>query len=449
MSDDLRVAIVGSGPSGLYAAAELLKRAPLAQVEMFDRLPTPGGLVRAGVSPDHAARRQVAAVYERLLVSSGRFRLHGNVEIGRDLSHADLLAHHHAVIYASGASSDRRLGIPGEDLPGSHAATEFVGWYNGHPDFANHHFDLSNTERAVVVGNGNVALDVARMLLMSADALRRTDIAEHALAVLAQSKVREVVILGRRGPAQAAFTFPELLELEALEDVDIVVETPAALLADQPGANPQRLQLLREYAGHRDPPQRARRLVLRFLASPVEILGQGRVEALRVARNELRAANGTVAARPTGDVETLGCGLVFRSVGYRATALPGLPFDEARGVLPNTNGRVLDPATRQAIAGSYVAGWLKRGPSGVIGTNKQCSQQTVAALLEDAAAGRLKAPAFNGESLDALLEQRQPRQVDYRGWKRIDRAERARGREQNRPRANFSRVEELLAAAEA
>lgn len=443
----LRVAIVGSGPAGLYASADLLKRAPEAKVELFDRLPTPGGLVRSGVSPDHAARRQVVAVYERLLASSGRFRLHGNVEIGRDLSHAELLANHHAVVYASGASSDRHLDIAGEDLPGSHAATEFVGWYNGHPDFADRLFDLS-TERAVVIGNGNVALDVARILLMSPAQLIKTDIAEHALAALSQSRVREVVILGRRGPAQAAFTFPELMELEGLADVNIVVEATAALLADPPGANPLRLQMLREYAAASSHhPERPRRLVLRFLGSPTEILGKDRVEALRIVRNELVTTAGAVAAKATREVETLDCGLVFRSIGYRATALPGLPFDEERGVVPNTLGRVIDPATRQPLAGTYVAGWLKRGPSGVIGTNRQCSQQTIAALLEDAVAGRLSEPASRSESLDALLAQRQPRRVDYRAWKRIDRAEIARGAEHGRPRINFNRLDALLEAA--
>ena len=447
MNAALRVAIVGSGPSGLYAAAELLKRDARAHVEMFDRLPSVGGLVRAGVSPDHAARRRVTETYERLLVASGRFRFHGNVELGQHLSHDELLEHHDAVIYASGAASDKRLGIPGEDLPGSHAATEFVGWYNGHPDFANHSFDLS-CERAVVIGNGNVALDVARMLLMSPATLRKTDIADHALAVLSRSQVKEVVILGRRGPAQAAFTFPELLELEALQDVDVVVESPADLLADQTqAANPLRLKLLDEYAAQ-GPRNRAKRLVFRFLAAPIEVLGGERVGALRVARTELVAdADGALRARPVGNTEDLRCGLVLRSVGYHASALPGLPFDALRGVLPNQHGRVLDPAASTALKGTYVAGWLKRGPSGVIGTNKICSQQTVSALLADAAAGRLEAPSRSASDLDRLLSTRQPERVDYAGWRRIDRAERIRGTEQSRPRVKLVRREDLLLAA--
>jgi ferredoxin--NADP+ reductase len=448
MSEALRVAIVGSGPAGLYAAAELLKRHPAAHVELFDRLPTPGGLVRSGVSPDHAARRNVSYAYERLLVSSGRFRFHGHVELGRDLTHADLLAHHHAVIYASGAASDRRLDIDGEDLPGSHAATDFVGWYNGHPDHTDHVFDFS-AERAVVIGNGNVALDVARMLLMPVEHLRRTDIADHALEPLANSRVREVVILGRRGPAQASFTFPELLELDALDDVDVVVETPAQMLTAHEGAHhPQRLQLLAEYAA-RAPRGRPRRLVLRFLSSPTEITGDGRVQALRVVRNTLvRSESGDAHAQATDRFDTLSCGLVFRSVGYRAQALPDLPFDVARGVLPNDKGRVIDANSGTPLAGTYVAGWLKRGPSGVIGSNKQCSQETVSALLEDAASGRLPQPSGTDEAFDALLDARQPQRVDYHGWKQIDRLERRRGGDQGRPRAKLSRRQELLAAAQ-
>lgn len=443
----LRVAIVGSGPSGLYAAVELLKKNPGAQVEMFDRLPILGGLARFGVAPDHAVRRRVTAVYERLALASGRYRFHGNVEIGRHLSHQDLLAHHHAVVYSSGAASDRRLGIGGEDLKGSHAATEFVAWYNGHPDFRDRSFDLS-TERAIVVGNGNVALDIARVLLLSTDKLRATDIADHALTVLASSKVREVVVLGRRGPAQAAFTAPELLELESLDDVDIVVEGSVGALARQ--VRPEhalRLQLIDEYA-RRGVLGRPKRLLLRFLTSPVEILGQERVEGLRVVSNSLAAQNdGVIVAKPMDSVGIIPAGLVFRSVGYRANAVADLPFDEARAVLPNELGRVVDPATRQPLTGTYVAGWLKRGPSGGIGANKVCSRQTVAALLEDAAAGRLAEPAELADRFDRLLESRQSALIDYRAWKRIDRYERNQGAATGRTRVNLSRMEDLLRIA--
>lgn len=447
MTAALRVAIIGSGPAGLYAAGELLKRNPRAEVDLFERLPTPGGLVRSGVSPDHAARRAITTVYERLLFATGRFRLRANVEIGRTLGHEELTAHFHAIVHASGASSDRRLGIAGEDLRGSHAATAFVGWYNGHPDFARHTFDLSG-ERAVVVGNGNVALDVARMLLLSPERLRRTDIADHALIALSQSGVREVVILGRRGPAQAAFTAPELLELGELEDVDVIVEASAADLADEARCqNPLRLRLLREYA-QRGALGRPKRVVLRFLSSPVELIGDTCVRALRVRHNTLvQSANGVMQVQATDQQALIETGLVFRAVGYRARSLPGLPFDDAAGRIPNAHGRVIDPASGAPLPGQYVAGWLKRGPSGVIGSNKRCSQETVAALLADAARNALSAPTRAPDQLDALLTSRDAEVVDYHAWKQIDRVERRAGREQDRPRVKLCSVPDLLNAA--
>lgn len=435
-----RVAIVGSGPSGLYAAVDLLKRDVTAEVDMFDRLPTMGGLVRSGVSPDHGGRRKVISVYEQLAMETRRFRFHGNVEIGRDISHAELAAHHYAVIYASGAAGDRRLNIPGEDLPGSHAATDFVGWYNGHPDFASLTFDLS-CERAVVVGNGNVALDVARMLLLPVDVLRRTDIADHALEALSRSRVREVVILGRRGPAQASFTAPELLELAHLDDLDVVVE------GYDFERDTLRTKLIGEYVD-RGRLGRPKTLTMRFLASPVEVVGDGRVEGVRIVGNVLfEDDQGSITARATDSFETLDAGLLFRSVGYRADAFPGLPFDEARGILPNSEGRVIDADGNAPLPGTYVAGWLKRGPSGVIGTNKYCSQATVSSLLADAAAGRLAPPAGSIEALQALLAQRSPDRIDARGYKLIDRHERLMGAVQGRPRAKLCRVDDMVRIA--
>jgi len=444
--ETLRVAVIGAGPSGLYAAVDLLKRHANARVDLFDRLPVPGGLVRSGVSPDHALRRTVIAVCERLALGSGRFRYFGNLALGEQFQWQDLRSHYHATIVASGAGSDRRLGIRGEDLPGSHAATAFVGWYNSHPDHAHHRFDLS-TERAVVVGNGNVALDVARMLLMPVDELRHTDMADHALDALASSRVREVVILGRRGPAQAAFTAPELLELGTLRGVDIVVEGTLPDLGPDAGQN-LRLQLLRELQ-QRGLAGAPRRLILRFLASPEAILGSDRVEALRIARNRLVAGpDGEVRAEATGITEILETGLVFRSVGYRAEPVPGLPFDRSRAVLPNIEGRVIDPQQADAaVPGCYVAGWLKRGPSGVIGTNKICSRQTVSTLLSDAAAGRLPIPPAVDAELPALLQRGHSAVVDYDGWRRIDRQEQARGAPQGRPRARMASVAEMLRTA--
>nr|WP_206675517.1 FAD-dependent oxidoreductase [Solimonas terrae] len=445
----LRVAIVGAGPSGLYAAVELLRRDARATVELYDRQPCFGGLVRSGVSPDHAERRRVSAFYERLALASGRFRFHGNVEIGERISHADLCHHHDAVIYASGLSADRSLGIAGEDLPGSHAASDFVAWYNGHPDHAQRHYDFDH-ERAVVVGNGNVALDVARMLLLGAARLRHTDIAEHALQALAGSRIREVVILGRRGPAQASFTAPELLELIEQDEFEVVIENDNSFQhpAEADPGIALRLRLFEEIR-RRPGSAGARRLVLRFLATPLEIVGGERVTAIRVADNELVAhADGALRARAGTSTHVIDAGLVFRSVGYRGRPPAGLPFDAATGVVPNRAGRVFDPRGGDQYRGVYVAGWLKRGPRGVIGSNKPCSRETVDALLQDAAAGKLECVA-DRDALDALLAECGADRVDYKGWKAIDEQERLNGLACGRPRVKLVEMTDLLAAARA
>jgi ferredoxin/flavodoxin---NADP+ reductase len=446
-SRSLRIGIVGGGPAGLYAATDLLARDTAVSVDMFERLPLPGGLARYGVAPDHAERRQVVDHYGRLAEASGRFRLHGNVEVGRHVSHEELLEHCHAVIYASGAAGDRRLDIPGEDLPGSHSATELVAWYNGHPDFTDRRMRL-DCERAVVIGNGNVALDVARMLLTPESKLRETDVTGPVLEALSHSTIREVVILGRRGPAEASFTVPELVELLEQDDFDVMVDCPRELLSDDGHAfHPLRLKLLRECA-ERGSRGRQRRLVLRFLTSPTEFVGTDRVQGLRVLRNRLfDGPDGSVRIESTSEIETLSAGLVLRSVGYRATPLPSLPFDDARGVVPNCNGRVFDPLLATPLTGVYVAGWLKRGPKGFIGTNKLCSRETVSALLEDAAASRLARPIRSPLELDELLTARQPVQVGYAGWKRIVRAERSRGAALGRPCARLNSWPDLLGAA--
>ncbi|HEX5146370.1 MAG TPA: FAD-dependent oxidoreductase, partial [Conexibacter sp.] len=385
-ADALRVAIVGSGPAGFYAAEQLLGAG--ASVDVFERLATPWGLVRAGVAPDHPKIKAVTRRYEKTAAIDG-FRFFGNVEIGREVGVEELRRHYHAVLYAFGAAGDRRLGIPGEDLPGSHSATAFVAWYNGHPDHCDRSFDLAGTT-AVVVGNGNVALDVARMLALPRETLARTDVADHALAALAASSVREVVVLGRRGPAQAAFTTPELIELSELAGADVVVD-PGDVPAAEPGADAavlRRLALLDRCASAA-PGGRARRIVLRFFAAPTEIVGRDRVEGVRVARTRLDEAQRAVV---TERVETIPCRLVLRSVGYRGTPLPGVPFDGRRGTIPNERGRVLDAPGATQRPGEYVSGWIKRGPSGIIGTNKKDSQETVDALLADRAAGALPAP---------------------------------------------------------
>ncbi len=386
--ETLRVAVVGAGPAACYAAQELLERSNV-EVEMFDRLPTPWGLVRSGVAPDHPGTKAVTESFEWSFRREA-FALHLDVEVGRDIDHDELLAHHHAVVYATGASADRSLGIPGEDLPGSHAATEFVAWYNGHPDYADRVFDLSG-ERAVLVGNGNVALDVARILTMDVDELARTDIADHALEALRRSNIREVVLLGRRGPAQAAYSNPEFLALGDLNGVDVVVDEseldldPAsAELAAADPAVAMRMRLAREYA-RREPRPGNKRIVFRYLVSPTAIEGTDRVTGLRAVRNELIPGDdGALVARPTEQTLHLDAQLVLRSIGYRGVPLPGVPFDERRAIVPNEDGRVTG-----AGPGVYVAGWIKRGPSGVIGTNKACAKETVAALLADFDAGRL------------------------------------------------------------
>ena len=447
----LRVAVVGSGPAGFYAAEHLLTdRGHSVRVDMFERLATPWGLVRSGVAPDHPKLKSVSRIYERTAGQPG-FRLFANVELGSDLTHEDLAEHYHAVVYAVGAQTDRRSGIPGEDLPGSWAATDFVGWYNGHPDYRDLEFDLS-CERAVVVGNGNVAMDVARMLVLTHDELAVTDVGDHALEVLAGHRITEIVVLGRRGPQQAAFTTPELRELGELSDADVIVD-PAELEIDPecreeaPSSTAVRnLEVLRDYAG-RTPEGRRRRIVLRFLTSPVEIHGTNRVEAVTVVRNQLvRTAEGTLRARATDRTETFGAGLLMRAIGYTGVPLPGVPFDTGRGVIPNHCGRVLSEG--EVVPGVYVTGWIKRGPSGVIGTNKKCAQETVDALLEDADTGLLPEPrSDDAERFEAGLRGRKPQLLTYAGWEAIDRHERALGEAQGRPRVKLTRLEQQLQAA--
>jgi len=448
-----RVAVVGAGPAGAYAADRLLRSGDI-DVELFDRLPTPWGLVRAGVAPDHPKIKSVTRVFEKTAKREG-LRFHGNVEVGADITHEELLAHHHAVIYTYGAATDRRLGVHGEDLPGSIPATEFVAWYNGHPDAAHHEFDLSGP-RAVVIGNGNVAVDVARMLMLTPGELAVTDTADEALAALAGSGIEEVVVLGRRGPAQAAYTTPELRELGELQDADVIVDpadveldaASAAWLAGEDAGRTTRdnVEIVRHYAT-RDPHGHGRRVVLRFLRSPVEILGTDRVEGVRVVRNELLAdETGHIRAHHTEDEEVIECSLVLRSVGYRGVGIEGLPFDERSGTIVNAGGRVLREPGGTALPGVYTAGWIKRGPSGVIGTNKKCAHETVDLLLEDLAAGLLPAPPHGGAELDALLDARGATRIDYAAWERIDAHERAAGEQSDppRPRVKLTTHEQLV-----
>ncbi|MFD4459651.1 FAD-dependent oxidoreductase [Nocardia sp. NPDC058480] len=448
----LRVAIVGAGPAACYAADELRRRCA-AEVEIFDRLPTPWGLVRAGVAPDHPGTKTVTRLFESAFRGDA-VGFYLNVEVGKHISHEELMVHHHAVLYAVGASSDRRLGVPGEDLPGSHSATEFVAWYNGHPDYADRVFDLSGP-RAVIVGNGNVALDVARVLTVAPDELAGTDIADHALTALRDSNIREVVLLGRRGPLQAAYTGPEFMALRHLDGVDVIIdEADLALdprdraVLDNPDAGPSlrlKYALAEEYAGDRTDPGN-KRIVFRYLTSPTGIRGSGRVQSLEFAHNELVDRDGQRVARATDRIERLETGLVLRSIGYRGAAVPDLPFDEARGVVPNEHGRVIG-ADGSSIAGVYVSGWIKRGPRGVIGSNRVDSAETVEHLVADFVAGRLTAPTGDRAALAALIDERQPDVVDRAGWKAIDLAEQAAGTPDGRPRVKLTDHDDLLDAA--
>jgi ferredoxin/flavodoxin---NADP+ reductase len=451
-----RVAIVGAGPAGAFAADRLRRARGDVEIDLFERLPTPWGLLRAGVAPDHQEIKRLDETFDRQTLGRG-CRLFGNVEVGVDISHEELMRHYTAVVYATGAQTDKSLGIPGEDLPGSCPATEFVAWYNGHPDYRHLEFDLS-ARRAVVIGNGNVAADVARMLTLSPEELGRTDVADHALEALRDSRIQEVVVLGRRGPAQAAFTSTELRELGRLEGVEARVEPDEVQLdplserwlAEQGTFTARKnVQVLREFA-HR--PRRAdarRTIALRFLRSPVVIRGAGSVEAIDVRRNEIvRADDGSLRPRPASDdVETIECGLVLRSVGYRAVPLPGVPFDERSFVLPNDRGRVL-AADGEPLPGVYAVGWIKRGPTGILGTNKRDAEETVRCVAEDLGSGVLRAPESPGpEALEALLTERKPDFVSADGWRAIDAEERRRGSEADRPRVKLATRDELLGAS--
>ncbi|KAA0117143.1 4Fe-4S binding protein [Mycolicibacterium sp. P9-22] len=419
----LRVAIVGSGPAAMYAADELLTQRGV-RVSMFEKLPTPYGLVRAGVAPDHQSTKRVTRLFDRVSEHAG-FTSFLNVEVGKHLSHADLLEHHHAVLYAVGAPNDRRLDIDGMGLPGSATATEVVAWFNGHPDFADLPVDLGH-ERVVIIGNGNVALDVARILTSDPDALARTDIADHALAALRDSKVQEVVIAARRGPEFSAFTLPELIGLTSTCEVVLDAADHQRVVADlatvQDRLTRNKLEILSKL-GDASAPVTRPRIRLAYQLTPQRLLGEQRITGIEFA-----------------DGGTLDAGMVLTSIGYRGKAIADLPFDEVAAVVPNDGGRVLD------AAGAYVAGWIKRGPTGFIGTNKSCAAETVRNLVEDYNRGQLGDPAHKPAALEKLVRSRQPAVVDAAGWRAIDAAEIARGGGR-RPRDKFVDIADMLAAA--
>jgi ferredoxin--NADP+ reductase len=440
-TNPLRVAVVGSGPAGFYAAAALLDAEEPIEVDMIERLPTPWGLVRLGVAPDHPKLKSVSKAFERIAAKPG-FRFLGNVEVGRDLSHGDLEQLYDAVIYAFGSATDRRLGIPGEDLSGSWSATEFVAWYNGHPDYQELEFDL-DVERAVVIGNGNVALDVARMLALTPEELAPTDTTDPAIVAIGESTIEEILVVGRRGPAQASWTTQELKEMGELAGADVIVEPAELEGAEADDTNTQRnLEVLREFAS-REPSGKPVTIRFLFFRSPVAVHGATSVEAVELVRNRLEEQEGRLVAVPTDEHETIPCGLVFRSIGYRGVGLADVPFDERRGTIANEGGRVVG-ADR-----TYCAGWIKRGPTGIIGTNKKDAMETVALLLEDVRDGRVAhRQEVTQEAVEALLAERGVRVVMYQGWTSIDEVERAAGENLGRPRVKLRTWEELLDAAD-
>lgn len=459
LPDPLRIAIIGSGPSGFYTAEYLLKQAAKSgvnlEIDLIERLPTPFGLVRGGVAPDHQKIKSVTKAFDRI-AADPRLRFFGHVEIGKDVSHQELLDHYHQVVYATGAQSDRRMGIPGEDLPGSYSATELVGWYNANPDYRDLTFDLSATA-AAVIGNGNVAMDVARILAKTPDELAQTDIADYALVALAHSQVTDIYVIGRRGPVQASFTPAELKELGELDCTEVIVR-PEEIMIDPESAadlktNADKIArenvALMEAMSHKPVEGKPRRIHLLFLHSPIRLHGNGRVEAIELVRNELkRTADGSLRPHHTGETETISVGLVFRSIGYMGVPLPDTAYDAEKGVIPNLGGHV--EANGQLLPGEYAVGWIKRGPSGVIGTNRPDAVETASHMLEDALAGSILRPTRPARAeFEALLAARGVEVVNYADWQIIDRLEQAAGAATGRPRVKFSRVEDMLAALHA
>ncbi|MCA9912102.1 MAG: FAD-dependent oxidoreductase [Anaerolineae bacterium] len=455
----LRVAIIGSGPSGFYAAEHLLKQDMAVEIDMYDRLPTPYGLVRGGVAPDHQKIKSVTKVYDKT-ASNPNFHFYGNVEFGTNITHDDLAQHYHAIVYAVGAQTDRKMDIPGEDLPGSYPATEFVAWYNAHPDYRDFQFDLTQ-ESVAVVGLGNVAMDVIRILARTPAELGKTDIADYALEALKDSKVKTIYVLGRRGPAQSAFTNPEIKELGEMEDAEVIV--PADDIALDPLSQAyldsgidkvavKNVQILQEYAERGDTGKKIK-IVMRFLVSPVELLGdENGITGVKVVKNELyKSDDGSLRPRTTDQYETLPIGLIFRSVGYRGKPLPGVPFYDRWGTIPNDKGRVMtEQDNGEQVVGDYVVGWIKRGPSGIIGTNKPDSVETAKMLLEDMEAGKLWSPENASEAATlSLVRERKPDYVTYQDWKLIDELELELGEQEGRPRKKFTEVSAMLEALKA
>jgi ferredoxin/flavodoxin---NADP+ reductase len=457
-ANPLRVAIVGAGPTGFYAAEQLFKQKQYrVQVDMFERLPIPFGLVRYGVAPDHQKIKSVTAIFDRV-ARRPEFRFFGNVEVGKTVTVDELKRYYHQIVFTTGAQTDRNLNIPGEDLEGSYAATDFVAWYNGHPDYRHLEFDLS-VESAAVIGVGNVAVDVVRILSRTPEELARTDIADYALEALSQSNIREVYMIGRRGPAQAAFTTPEIKELGELDDavvwgpaeetaLDPLSEESLAESADR--ATTRKVEIIQSYSAEIPETDKSRRIILRFLVSPVEFIGneEGHLEAIRMVHNELYKTDaGTLRPRATEREETIRAGIAFRSIGYTGVPIPGVPFKASWGVILNQDGRVIDPETEAPLTGLYTAGWIKRGASGVIGTNKPDAAETVEAMIDDLGAGIfIEAEEPAPEAALTFVADREPHLFTYEDWQRLDEIEQERGEALGRPRVKFTHLDEMLAA---
>ena len=452
-----RVAVIGSGPAGFYACEHLFKKQEHSfSIDMFDKLPTPHGLVRSGVAPDHQKIKSVTRVYDKI-ASNENFRFFGLVEYGKHITIDDLKRHYHIVIFATGAQTDRRMNIPGEDLDGSHTATEFVAWYNGHPDYKDYKFDLTQ-EKVAIVGVGNVAVDVARILCRTEEELMQTDIADYALEALKNSNVKEVYLLGRRGPAQAAFTNPEVKELGNLDDAQAITrieeveldEFTKELLEDKEDRSlVKKIEILNAYSEDIEF-QKSKKLHIRFLVSPVEIVGdqEGKVKSIKLVKNELyKTDDGSLRPRATDETEELEVGLVFRSIGYLGVPLPEVPFHERWGVIHNEKGRVIDPETNVHVHGIYSTGWIKRGPTGVIGTNKLDSGETVECIVEDIVSGHLLSPqASEPEHISDLINERQPQHFSYEDWLKLNELEILKGEEQGRPRVKYTSIDDMLDA---
>ena len=454
MNQCWKIAVIGSGPAGFYAAGELFRQQSWEiKVDMFERLPTPFGLVRGGVAPDHQKIKSVQKIYSRI-AENENFRFFGNVEFGRDIFQADLLEHYDAVIYSVGSHADRALGIPGENLSGSHSATEFVAWYNGHPDFCDYKFDLS-AKNAFVIGIGNVALDVARILAKTPEELAETDIADYALDALRASQLEDIWLVGRRGPVQAAFSPAELREFMELAEADVVVEqnvleldaeSKQILETDASNDTKKNIEILKQIS-LRDVSAKKRRVHFLFLSSPVEISGNDKVEKISLVRNQLlKREDGSLAAQPTEKINEAAAELVFRSIGYHGQPLPDLPFDQKSGTIPNEYGQVKDPENGNKLRNrEYVAGWIKRGPSGVIGTNKQDAVETVHRMLETFLNEKMEAGKnYANPDIVALLENRKVEYVSFADWKLIDAHETEAGQKQGRPRVKLTSIAEML-----